>query len=47
VLLSEADSGAQAQGFHFSRAVGVAEAAELLRRGRIPNNVAAPEARVA
>jgi diguanylate cyclase (GGDEF)-like protein/PAS domain S-box-containing protein len=35
VLLSTADASTQAQGFHFSRAVGAAEAAELLRRGRI------------
>lgn len=47
VLLSVADAGAQAQGFHFSRAVGAAEAAELLRRGRVPNDVATPQARVA
>jgi EAL domain-containing protein (putative c-di-GMP-specific phosphodiesterase class I) len=34
-LLSSTDSTAGAQGFHFSKAVGAAEAAELLRRGRI------------
>ncbi|HEY0342736.1 MAG TPA: EAL domain-containing protein, partial [Steroidobacteraceae bacterium] len=35
VLLSSAGSATQAQGFHFSKAVGAMEAAELLRRGRI------------
>ena len=35
MLLASTDSTAQAQGFHFSRAVGAAEAAELLRGGRI------------
>jgi diguanylate cyclase (GGDEF)-like protein/PAS domain S-box-containing protein len=35
VLLSLTDAHAQAQGFHFSKAVGANEAGELLRRGRI------------
>jgi diguanylate cyclase (GGDEF)-like protein/PAS domain S-box-containing protein len=35
LLLCSADSTARAQGFHFSRAVGPAEAGELLRNGRI------------
>ena len=34
-LLSSTDTMAQAQGFHFSRAVGVDRAGELLRQGRI------------
>jgi EAL domain-containing protein (putative c-di-GMP-specific phosphodiesterase class I) len=37
-LLSAADQQAQAQGFHFSRALGAEEAAALLRRGRIVTN---------
>lgn len=43
VLLSATDSAAQAQGFHFSKAVGVAEAAELLRLGRIVSEAARAE----
>ncbi len=38
-LLSATDSRAQAQGFHFSKAVAAAEAGELLRRGRIESAV--------
>jgi EAL domain-containing protein (putative c-di-GMP-specific phosphodiesterase class I) len=38
-LLSATDSRAQAQGFHFSKAVAAAEAGELLRRGRIETGV--------
>ena len=38
-LLSATDSTTQAQGFHFSKAVGAAEAGELLRRGRIETGV--------
>jgi EAL domain-containing protein (putative c-di-GMP-specific phosphodiesterase class I) len=34
-LLSSTDAHAQAQGFHFSKAVAATEAGELLRRGRI------------
>jgi diguanylate cyclase (GGDEF)-like protein/PAS domain S-box-containing protein len=34
-LLSSADRSAQAQGFHFSKAVGADQAGELLRQGRI------------
>ena len=41
-LLAATDSTTQAQGFHFSRAVGAAEAGELLRRGRIETAVAEP-----
>jgi diguanylate cyclase (GGDEF)-like protein/PAS domain S-box-containing protein len=41
-LLSATDSTAQAQGWHFSKAVGAAEAGELLRRGRIETAVAEP-----
>ena len=41
-LLSATDSAAQAQGFHFSKAVGAAEAGELLRRGRIETAVDEP-----
>jgi len=37
-LLSATDQHAQAQGFHFSRALGAEEAAALLRRGRIVTN---------
>jgi diguanylate cyclase (GGDEF)-like protein/PAS domain S-box-containing protein len=37
-LLSATDQHAQAQGFHFSRALGAEEAATLLRRGRIVTN---------
>jgi EAL domain-containing protein (putative c-di-GMP-specific phosphodiesterase class I) len=32
-LLRSADAGTQAQGFHFSKAVGAAEAGKLLRQG--------------
>ncbi len=41
-LLSTADSSAQAQGFHFSKAVSAEEAAEMLRRGRIVHPQQAP-----
>jgi len=41
-LLSATDSTTQAQGFHFSKAVGAAEAGELLRRGRIETAVDDP-----
>src|SRR3984893_5772374 len=41
-LLAATDSTTQAQGFHFSRAVGAAEAGELLRRGRIETAAAEP-----
>jgi EAL domain-containing protein (putative c-di-GMP-specific phosphodiesterase class I) len=34
-LLSATDAATQAQGFHFSKAVGAVEAGELLRQGRI------------
>jgi diguanylate cyclase (GGDEF)-like protein/PAS domain S-box-containing protein len=34
-LLTSADSSARAQGFHFSKAVGAADAGELLRRGLV------------
>jgi EAL domain-containing protein (putative c-di-GMP-specific phosphodiesterase class I) len=36
-LLSATDQHTQAQGFHFSRALGAEEAAALLQRGRIDN----------
>lgn len=38
-LLTATDANTQAQGFHFSAAVSAAEAAELLRRGRIVGGV--------
>jgi len=41
-LLAETDQHAQAQGFHFSRALGAEEAAALLRRGRIVMNDSPP-----
>ena len=47
LLLSSTDAHAQAQGFHFSKAVGVEEAAEMLRRGHIEMPDASKEARVA
>jgi EAL domain-containing protein (putative c-di-GMP-specific phosphodiesterase class I) len=41
MLLCSTDSATQAQGFHFSKAVGATEAGELLRRGRIERAVEA------
>jgi diguanylate cyclase (GGDEF)-like protein/PAS domain S-box-containing protein len=42
-LLSSTDPTTQAQGFHFSKAVGAERAAELLRQGRIATNVPSEE----
>ena len=42
-LLSSTDATTQAQGFHFSKAVGADRAAELLRQGRIATSSSSEE----